>query len=102
VDKNDTVPKPKKPIQVLRERRGGVPDELRERSRLQVRVLKQICEALEDGPRTIPDIADATGLPSHEVLWYVMGMKKYGRIAEGDERDEYYEYALQEEEEKET
>ncbi len=78
----------------------AVPRELLERNRLQVRVLKQICEALKDGPRIVPEIAKATGLQPHEVLWYVMGMKKYGRIVEGQERDDYYEYALEEEDEK--
>ena len=90
-------PREKKPIQVLRERRGGVPKELLERSRAQAKTRKKISEALEDGPKTVPEVAKATAIPSHEVLWKLMGMKKYGLIVEGEERDGYYQYALKNE-----
>jgi len=86
--------KQKKPIQMLRERRGGVPKALTERNRQQARILKQLNAALEDGPKTPPELADAVGMPTHEVLWYLMGMRKYGEVVEGQERDDYYEYAL--------
>jgi predicted transcriptional regulator len=84
----------KKPIQVLRERRGGVPKELLERSRAHTKTRKKILQALKDGPKTVPEVAKATAMPSHEVLWRLMGMKKYGLVVEGGERDGYYEYAL--------
>ena len=90
-------PRERKPIQVLRERRGGVPKELLERSRAQTKTRKKIIQALEDGPKTVPEVAKATAIPSHEVLWKLMGMKKYGLIVEGEERDGYYQYALKEE-----
>ena len=90
-------PRERKPIQVLRERRGGVPKELLERSRAQAKMRKKISEALEDGPKTVPEVAKATAMPSHEVLWKLMGMKKYGLVVEGEERDGYYQYALKEE-----
>ena len=93
-------PKEKKPIQILRDRRGGVPKERMENHRERTKIRKRITEALEDGPKTVPEIAKITGLPNHEVMWYVMGMKKYGEVAEGEERDEYYEYVLLKEENK--
>jgi hypothetical protein len=93
-------PREMKPVQILRERRGGVPKELVERSRRQAKTHKLLTTALQDGPKTVPEIAGITGLPSHEVLWHVMGMKKYGQIVEGEERDNYYEYALKPEEER--
>ena len=93
-------PREMKPIQILRERRGGVPRELVERSRRQAQIHKLLMMALKDGPKTVPQIAKITELPVHEVLWYLMGWKKYGRIIEGEERDGYYEYALKPEEER--
>lgn len=93
-------PREMKPIQVLRERRGGTPKELVERSRRQAQTHKALIAALKDGPKTVPQIAQITGLPTHELFWYVMGMKKYGQIVEGEERDGYYEYALKAEEER--
>jgi predicted Rossmann fold nucleotide-binding protein DprA/Smf involved in DNA uptake len=90
--------KDKKPIQILRERRGGVPKLLVERNREQTRIRKKLAEALRDGPRTVPEIAKATDIPTHEAFWYLIGMKKYGKVIEGRERDGYYEYALKGEE----
>ena len=93
--------KPKKPIQILRERLGGVPKELVERNRQQIKVRKQITATLADGPKIVPEIAERTGLPTHEVFWHLMAMKKYGKVVEGDERDDYFEYAPKKEEETE-
>jgi predicted transcriptional regulator len=87
-----------KPIKIIRELRS-VPKELMERSRAQTKTRKKIIQALEDGPKTVPEVAKATGIPSHRALWKLMGMKKYGLIVEGEERDGYYEYALKKEEE---
>ena len=96
------VEKPReiKPIQILRERRGGVPKEFVERSRRQAKAHKVLAAALKDGPKTVPEIAQIAGLPTHELFWYLMGMKKYGQIVEGEERDGYHEYALKPEEER--
>jgi hypothetical protein len=93
-------PQEMKSIQILRERRGGVPKELVERSRRQTQTHKLLRKALKDGPKTVPEIAGITELPTHEVFWYLMGMRKYGQIVEGEERDGYYEYALKPEEER--
>ena len=87
-------PRKEEPIKIIRERRGGVPKDLMERSRLQAQTRKKIIQALEDGPKTVPEVAKATAMPSHEVLWKLMGMKKYGLVVEGEERDGYYQYAL--------
>ena len=93
-------PREKKPIQILRERRGGVPTELAERSRRQARTLKVLTAALKDGPKTVPEIAQVTDLATQDLFWWLMSMKKYGRIVEGQERDGYFKYALAEEQEK--
>ena len=62
-------------------------------------VRKTLRGAMKAGPRTIPQLAEATGLPSHEVLWHVTAMKKYGLVIEEglNEDYEYYLYALSEE-----
>jgi predicted Rossmann fold nucleotide-binding protein DprA/Smf involved in DNA uptake len=55
-----------------------------------------ILRALADGPRTIPQIAEAVGKPSREVTMWVMGLRKYGWVAEIKEVDDdgYFPYAL--------
>ncbi len=89
-----TSPKAKKPIQVLRQRRGGVPRGLVERYRQQRIVCERLKDALREGPLTVPELAHNVDLPTDEVLWYVMGMKKYGKVAEADQADGYFKYRL--------
>ena len=54
---------------------------------------KAISRAIHGGPKSVPQIAEATGIPAHEVLWHIAAMKKYGHVAE-DGLDEDYEYYL--------
>ena len=58
---------------------------------------KAIREALKEEPRTVPEVADHTGLASHEVMWHMMAMKKYDLIEELDIDGEYYRYRLTQE-----
>jgi predicted Rossmann fold nucleotide-binding protein DprA/Smf involved in DNA uptake len=93
-DPTTTSAKPKTAIQILRERRGGVPRELVERNRQQSVIRKRITTALRDEPKTVPELAREIDQPSHEVLWHVMGMKKYGKVVETEQVDGYFKYQL--------
>lgn len=53
---------------------------------------KAISRAIQGGPKTIPQIAEATSLPAHEVLWYVATMKKYGLVTEAGMNEDYTYY----------
>lgn len=64
--------------------------------KIQKKSLKSIKEQLQKDAGTIPEIADATGMPSHEVLWFMATMKKYGEIAEAEKDGAYFRYALTE------
>lgn len=81
-------------LKVFRERMGGVTQERKDWQKEQRDYAKAISAALEKGPRTVPEIAQASGLPSHKILWHVMAMKKYGKIAEADRAGDYYRYVL--------
>jgi hypothetical protein len=61
----------------------------------------KIMGLLQPGPKTIPEIAMELGCPSHEVMVWVMGMRRYGIIIEmpKDRADDYYQYQLRFEEE---
>jgi len=54
----------------------------------------RILAALDDGPLTVPQIAEAIGAPSHETVFWVMGMRRYGWLAEikGSDADGYFQY----------
>lgn len=56
---------------------------------------RPILEALGPDELTVPEIADRIGRPAHEVLYWVMGMRRYGQVVEvGDADDDgYYHYA---------
>lgn len=84
----------KSPLQTLRERRGGVPESLRRLIRRNAALRKAIIDALSDGPKIVPEIAETSGLPADQIFWRLMAMKKYGEIVEGEERDDYFEYQL--------
>lgn len=52
--------------------------------------------ALADGPLTIPQVAERLGFPTHEVVYWVMGMRRYNHVVELPEADEdgYFLYAI--------
>jgi predicted Rossmann fold nucleotide-binding protein DprA/Smf involved in DNA uptake len=54
----------------------------------------RILELLASEPRTVPEIAAAMDCPTHEVLFWVMGMRRYGRVREvkGVTAEGYYRY----------
>jgi predicted Rossmann fold nucleotide-binding protein DprA/Smf involved in DNA uptake len=64
------------------------------RMKVQRQALKAIKARLADLELTVPEIAEGTGLPVSEVLWYVATMKKYGEILEGPKAGGYYRYRL--------
>ncbi len=74
--------------QASRDLREVLRDEMVEKDR--------IVALLRDGPKTIPEIAEALGCPSHEVVFWVMAMWRYGALVEtGRPNDEgYYQYQL--------
>ncbi len=55
---------------------------------------KVVREALEKGAATIPELVEATKLPSTQVLWQVTAMKKYGVLREKEVDGDYPRYEL--------
>ena len=55
---------------------------------------RKILAALADGPLTVPELATNLDRPSHEVMFWVMGLRKYGWLAEIKEVDDegYFQY----------
>ena len=60
-------------------------------------IRKELRQAMQTEPRTVPELAAATGLPANEVLWHVIAMKKYNLVTETGLDDGYYRYSLAEE-----
>jgi len=68
-----------------------LPREVREVVREEPIMRARILELLGAGPMTVPELAAAMGCPSHEVVFWVMGMRRFGRLREvGPATDEGY------------
>ena len=74
---------------------AGIPDrDVREVVREEPVMRGRILDALMAGPLTVPEIARAIGAPTNEVVIWVMGMRRYGWLAEikGATVDGYFQY----------
>ena len=93
----------KKRIELLKELREEHKDTV-EKSQAYLKdqqaLRRELRNAMKGGPKTVPDIAQAARLPSDQVLWHVMAMKKYDLVREVGMEGEYYQYQLTEEIEK--
>lgn len=84
----------KEAIKALRESRKQQIDSVRERVKDTRNLRKKLTECLTDGSRTVPELALETGIPSKDVLWHLTSMKKYNKVAEGDQDGDYFRYVL--------
>ena len=64
----------------------------------QKRAQQAICKAVRERPKTVPEIAEEVGMPTHEVLWYVTASKKYGLLVEAGMCGDYPLYQRVEDE----
>ncbi len=78
----------------LREARKTTIDAVKELVKENRELRKKLTEILGRGPKTVPEIALETGIPSHHVLWHLTSMKKYGKVAEGEQSGDYFQYVL--------
>lgn len=76
--------------------RNSIERDLAEIMRDEMVMRDDIKRLLQDGPKTIPELADSLQYPRHEVLIWTMAMWKYGVVkATGQPDDEgYYRYQL--------
>lgn len=61
------------------------------------RVHREICKTIRDTPKTVPEIAEALTMPTHQVLWHLTALKKYDIVAEEGMCGEYVLYTRAEE-----
>jgi predicted Rossmann fold nucleotide-binding protein DprA/Smf involved in DNA uptake len=83
-------------LKAFRERLGGLTEAKKAMAKDQRDTTKAILDALKNGPRTVPELSETTRIPSQKVLWYVMALKRYGKIAEAGLAGDYYRYERKE------
>jgi hypothetical protein len=56
----------------------------------------RLAKILKEGSRTIPELAEAVGYPSHEVAIWLFAMRRYGEVevVSKPDVDGYFKYAL--------
>ena len=54
----------------------------------------RVLATLADGPKTIPEIAEALHAPPREVTLWVMALRRYGQVGDVPKSaaDDYYQY----------
>ncbi len=81
-------------LKALREARKSIIDGVTQRVKETRGLRKKLTEVLGTGPKTVPEIALETGIPSHRVLWHLTSMRKYGKVAEGEQSGDHFLYVL--------
>lgn len=83
-------------LKQLREKYADTVAQTQDKLKAQQAIRKQIRQALGAEPKTVPELAQATNLPSDQVLWHITAMKKYDLVIEVGMSGEYYQYQLAE------
>jgi predicted Rossmann fold nucleotide-binding protein DprA/Smf involved in DNA uptake len=58
----------------------------------QQKAVEAIRAQLREGSRTVPELAEATGMAPALVLWHVATLKKYGEVLEAEKDGAYFRY----------
>ncbi|MFY9706528.1 MAG: hypothetical protein WBV95_19770 [Desulfobacterales bacterium] len=81
-------------LKKLREERAWQISRSKETVKTQQQIIKRITEQIETDGKTVPEIAQATGLPASQVLMFVATLRKYGAVAEGTKDGDYFRYQI--------
>jgi predicted Rossmann fold nucleotide-binding protein DprA/Smf involved in DNA uptake len=84
-------------LKQLREEHRETVEQVQASLKEQKDIRRQIAQAMRDEPKTVPEIAAASGLSAEQVLWHIIALKKYGLIVETGMCGEYYLYQRAEE-----
>jgi hypothetical protein len=70
--------------------------DIREVVREEMFMRDKLLATLLGGPKTVPEIAEDIGSPTHEVMHWIMAARKYGYVEESKEPtdEDYYQYAI--------
>jgi predicted transcriptional regulator len=79
-------------LKQLREEHKETVAQAQKKLKVQQALRRDICKWMREEPKTVPEVAEASGVPAHEVLWHITAMKKYGLVIETGMCGEYYLY----------
>jgi predicted Rossmann fold nucleotide-binding protein DprA/Smf involved in DNA uptake len=79
-------------LKQLRQERAEDNKRKAERQKEQNRLQKAVLDALADAERTVPEIAEVTGLDTQTTLWWVTALRKYNKVETAGKRGDYPTY----------
>ena len=85
-------------LEIFKERQGPATDELLDYVKATNKRKAAVKKALKDGPKTVPEVSEATGFDPKDVLWTLTAMRKYGQAEEDGVDGDYPRYSLPEKE----
>lgn len=69
-------------LKQMRAKHAGAVERAQALLKEQKQMQQALCTLMREKPRTVPELAAATNLPPHKVLWFVAALKKYGIVVE--------------------
>ncbi len=82
----------KEALKRLREERKDFIKAASARVKQQKKAVRAIKAALKESPRTVPELAEATGMETSEIMWFIATLKKYGEVLEAEQDGSYFRY----------
>jgi len=84
-----------KTAKYLKEKQG-IPPQATEQLKQFTKTKKALLNALKEGDKTVPQLADKLNMPKDEVMFQLMSLQKYGFVETGeiDDMDEYFYYKI--------
>jgi len=75
---------------------AAIAGERRQIARQEFGMRREILDILKGGPKTVPEVAQALGVPPRRATWWLMGYVRYGavRASEKANDDGYFLYSL--------
>jgi DNA-binding IclR family transcriptional regulator len=84
----------KEAMRKLREARKDSIKTATRRVKAQKKIIEAIKRNLNEGAKTVPELAEGAGISTADAMWYVATLKKYGVVAEGEKDGSYFRYEL--------
>lgn len=84
----------KEALKKLRTERKVFIDRANKAIKTQNKIIKNIKEQIATEGKTVPEITQATNMPTSQVLLYVATLRKYGEVIEGEKDGDYFRYQL--------
>lgn len=87
----------KRDLKLARERHGKPTEAQNHTRKEQLHLRKALLQALEVGPKTVPELASELNADARTVLWHVAALRKYNEVADGPKQGDYIAYQRKQE-----